>query len=203
MYDKFALSRLGVNNFNKTVIIDRNYCLLLSCSNIIPVKRVHLIAEALYKIDNIAIKWVHFGDGLERKLVESLIEKLPSNIRVELMGRKDNKEIYNYYTENRPDLFINVSSSEGVPVSIMEAMSFGIPVIATNVGGNSEIVNNQNGCLLNNTPNTTEIAESIIKIINSSSIQIIDMKRHSFETWNNEYNAKKNYSYFLKQICSL
>ena len=38
------------------------------------------------------------------------------------------------------DLFINTSSSEGVPVSIMEALSVGIPIIATDVGGTKEIV---------------------------------------------------------------
>lgn len=41
-----------------------------------------------------------------------------------------------------------MSDSEGIPVSIMEAMSFGIPVIARNVGGMSEIVNEENGLLL-------------------------------------------------------
>ena len=45
---------------------------------------------------------------------------------------------------------MNVSESEGIPVSIMEASSFGIPVIATNVGGVGEIVENgYNGLLLN------------------------------------------------------
>ena len=43
------------------------------------------------------------------------------------------------------DLFLTVSANEGIPVSIMEAQSFGIPVIATDVGGISEIVNNVNG----------------------------------------------------------
>ncbi|NCO54621.1 MAG: glycosyltransferase, partial [Bacteroidetes bacterium] len=46
------------------------------------------------------------------------------------------------------DLFINVSESEGIPVSIMEALSAGIPVIATNVGGTNEIVNNDVGFLI-------------------------------------------------------
>jgi len=44
-------------------------------------------------------------------------------------------DVLNYYASNPVDVFINTSSSEGLPVSIMEAMSFGIPVIATNVGG--------------------------------------------------------------------
>ena len=58
-------------------------------------------------------------------------------------------------------MFINVSSTEGIPVSIMEAMSFGIPVIATAVGGTPEIVNNENGYLLSKDPSAKELAEVI------------------------------------------
>jgi glycosyltransferase involved in cell wall biosynthesis len=198
--EKFELSRLGINNSVTPAVIERNFCLLVSCSNIIPVKRVHLIVEALQEITETAIKWVHFGDGSERKALESLIHTLPSNIQVELMGRKDNKEIYTYYTEHRPDLFINVSSSEGVPVSIMEAMSFGIPVIATNVGGNSEIVNNENGYLLNSLPSTTEIAETIMSLIDLSEIDLTQQKNNSFKTWNMYYNAEVNYMCFTNEI---
>ena len=43
----------------------------------------------------------------------------------------------------------------------MEAMSCGIPVIATNVGGSSEIVNTDNGYLLSSNPLSIEVAESI------------------------------------------
>ena len=45
-----------------------------------------------------------------------------------------------YYKNNIIDIFINLSASEGIPVSIMDAISFGIPCIATNVGGTGEIV---------------------------------------------------------------
>jgi glycosyltransferase involved in cell wall biosynthesis len=198
--EKFVLSRLGINNSVTPMIIERNYCLLVSCSNIIPVKRVHLILEALQEITETAIKWVHFGDGSERKALETLITKLPSNIQVELMGRRDNKEIYTYYKEHRPDLFINVSSSEGVPVSIMEAMSFGIPVIATNVGGTGEIVNNDNGCLLSHSPSATDVAGAIIEFTQLSRNQLIVKRKHSFDTWNLEYNAEVNYKKFIEQI---
>lgn len=198
--EKFVLSRLGIYNSVTPSIIERNFCLLVSCSNIIPVKRVHLIAEALQEIPETAIKWVHFGDGSERKALETLIKKLPPNIQVEFMGRRDNREIYTYYTEHRPDLFINVSSSEGVPVSIMEAMSFGIPVIATNVGGNGEIVNNDNGFLLSSSVSLREIVTAINQFTQLSSPQLMEMRKHSFETWNSGYNAEVNYNKFVNFI---
>lgn len=201
--DKFVLSRLGIKNSIAPAILERDYCLLVSCSNIIPVKRVNLIAEALNEIKGIVIKWVHFGDGSERVGLENVIANLPSTIHVELMGRKDNKEIYNYYTENRPDLFINVSSSEGVPVSIMEAMSFGIPVIATNVGGNGEIVNSKNGYLVEADISSSELAFTIDSFIELTLEKKVVKQQASFETWKNNYNAKYNYIRFVQTIQDL
>lgn len=46
------------------------------------------------------------------------------------------------------DLFLNISESEGVPFSIMEALSAGIPVMATDVGGTAEIIDDTVGRLL-------------------------------------------------------
>ncbi|WP_241380179.1 glycosyltransferase, partial [Escherichia coli] len=48
----------------------------------------------------------------------------------------------------KPSVFVNLSSSEGLPVSMMEVASLGIPIIATGVGGVGEIVSSDNGHLL-------------------------------------------------------
>lgn len=52
------------------------------------------------------------------------------------------------YSEHPVDVFINLSTNEGVPVSIMEAISFDIPIVATDVGGTSEIVTDETGILV-------------------------------------------------------
>ena len=200
---KFVLSRLGVNNSIPFDVSKNKIYLILSCSNLIPVKRVHLIAEALKEIDNFRIKWVHFGDGLEKKSLEKITEVLPINIEVEFKGSVPNIEIYTYYNENRPDLFINVSSSEGVPVSIMEAMSFGVPVIGTNVGGVSEIVNGKNGYLINPNPNPSQIAKKLYDFYILSNKNKLEKKKAAFKTWDNKYNAEKNYTEFADDILSL
>ena len=54
----------------------------------------------------------------------------------------------NYYNTYEIDLFVNLSTIEGVPVSIMEAQSSGIPVLATDVGSSKEIVDDDNGFLI-------------------------------------------------------
>ena len=68
--------------------------------------------------------------------------------------------------------FINVSSSEGVPVSIMEAMTFVISVITTDLGGNTEIVNEQNGWLLPKEIYPISIKELLLSVFSMNQSEI-------------------------------
>jgi len=201
--EKFVLSRLGINNSLTYEVSKNETCLIVSCSNLIPVKRVHLIGEALKEIEDIKIKWVHFGDGLEKKSLEIQIKGLPGNVEVELKGRVPNTEIYTYYNKNCPDLFINVSSSEGVPVSIMEAMSYGIPCVGTAVGGTPEIINKENGYLLSINPTADEVASKIEKFQQLSIEDKTEKRKAAYSTWENKYNADKNYNDFIERINNL
>ena len=63
-------------------------------------------------------------------------------------GHAPHGDVAVYYASHAVDAFINVSASEGLPVSIMETQSFGTPVIPTSVGGTPELVTQQNGWLL-------------------------------------------------------
>ena len=91
---------------------------------------------------------VQFGKSLQEEL-----KLFPQNAEGYLDGYVPIEQIMNYYRENPVDVIVNVSESEGgSPVSIMEALSCGIPAIATAVGGNPEIVSEQNGILLSANP---------------------------------------------------
>jgi glycosyltransferase involved in cell wall biosynthesis len=176
--------------------------MVASCSNLIPLKRVHLIIEALAQIKHIKIKWIHFGEGQEKeRLIELAKKKLGANVIWEFKGAIPNADLLDWYKQNRPTVFINVSESEGIPVSIMEAMSFGIPCIATDVGGASEIVNNENGVLLS--------ADARIKAIKEAILYFMDEKqreqrsRNAYMTWESNYNAQINYPLFVEEIAAL
>ena len=142
---------------------------IISCSSIIPLKRVELIFQSI----NLAsqsqqIIWHHFGDGCNMPKLKSLIQytKSESKLKIMLHGQVSHEKIIEFYQKNHVDLFINLSETEGIPVSIMEAISFNIPVIATNVGGVSEIVNQQfgTGLLVDADSSAITVCEKILEL---------------------------------------
>ena len=118
-------------------------------------------------------------------------------------NRGKQEKILEEYKILNPDIFINLSSSEGIPVSIMEAMSYGIPCIATNVGGTCEIVNNKNGALLDENPSIETISSQLNHFIYMNKIEYIKYKRNAYLTWYKYFNAEYNYVDFTKKILTL
>jgi glycosyltransferase involved in cell wall biosynthesis len=197
---KVVVSRLGVLTQHR--LSPSGTFTIVSCSNLIPLKRVNLIIEALSIITGQSINWTHFGDGPEKeRLIELANTKLGSNINWEFKGRIPNVDVMNWYIKIKPSLFINVSSSEGIPVSIMEAMSFGIPCIATDVGGNGEIVNGTNGVLLPSNPSPQQIAAAIDQFSDSTVLQT--KGEVAFLTWEEKYNGEDNYTEYTHQLIKL
>jgi glycosyltransferase involved in cell wall biosynthesis len=120
---------------------------VVSCANLIPLKRVHLLAQALAGMDR-KVHWVHFGDGVERDRVAALAAE-GAHLHVEFKGRLSNQEVMEWYRTVPVDLFVHTSSSEGgIAVALQEAASFGIPLMACATGGVGEIVNETTGVLL-------------------------------------------------------
>ena len=89
-----------------------------------------------------------FGWGGTINLIEKQLTNIGENVEVCLKGQVSHADVLNWFENNSVDVFVNVSSSEGLPVSIMEAFSFGVPVVATKVGGIPEIVDEKCGILI-------------------------------------------------------
>ncbi len=143
---------------------------VVSCSAVIPLKRVKSIIPALQLIaEHRPVKWTHFGSGaLFDELVEAAdnAQQASPNLTIDLRGQTDNRQIIEYYQQNPVHALVNVSDSEGVPVSIMEALSFGIPVVATDVGGTGEVVGRElsSGILLPKRPSVESLADALQEV---------------------------------------
>ena len=202
--EKFKLSRLGTintNDFNNKRG-NRDTFKIVSCSSVIEIKRIDRIIDALSEIREVNLEWTHFGDGkLLCQIQNYAEEKLPANIRYNFMGFFSNTEVMEFYKTNEYDLFINTSETEGIPVSIMEAMSFGIPVVATDVGGTKEIViDRYNGRLLKKNFQIRELNDLIFFFLEMNKITYQQYARNAYSFWLKYFNAERNYKKFIRDI---
>lgn len=204
--DKFRLAHLGILNssaFNEIKFRNNDIKILLTCSSIDHNKRVYLMPQIIAKCAK-DVKWYHIGSGEQKYINEVLreIEKYNVSERCVLLGRLSNQEVRAFYTMNKVYLFLNLSIIEGIPVSLMEAASYGVPMIATHTGGNSEIVDEANGFLISKDFQV----ENIIDIINSLSANYslwLEKSKNAYLTFKEKFDAEKNYMIFADEICNI
>lgn len=203
---RYRLCRIGAQKQKAVLEKDRqDVFLLVSCASVIPLKRIDLIVRTLAEVQNCRIRWVHFGTGSQRDEVECLAHQLldsKANITYCFKGYTPNEAIMQFYETEQPDCFISVSSSEGCPVSIQEALAFGIPVIGTDVGGTSETIDG-NGYLLRDNPSVEEIVCAIEDMYHLNCADYNAMRRRSLEIWKERYDVEQNMGNFAKEIGDL
>jgi glycosyltransferase involved in cell wall biosynthesis len=207
--NKIETSKLGIyrspgdKNENESLIKQQKELFIVTCSSLSPVKRIHLLIKELSLISNINIRWVHIGDGILSRDLKSLAKNLlesKKNISYSFIGHISNNEIYKFYRENRVDIFVNISESEGIPVSFMEAQSFGIPIIATKVGGVPEIVNEQNGFLIDKDFKEGTLKKVINQFLKINNEDLLLLRRAAFLTWKKQYHSEINYTKFSELL---
>lgn len=205
--DKLAISRLGVQipAEKKKYHRDPNCIRVLSVSNCIFGKRVDRIIDALHRYSlqhQKNVKWKHIGIGilseeLKTKTQEYMLEN--PYFTGEFLGSMPNVEVKRHMAQYDYDLFINSSLSEGVPVSIMEAMSYCIPTIAPAVGGIPDLIQtHKTGYLLCTSPNIDDFVVAIDAVYQSP--QYDEYRTNCYELVSQKYNCIQNYQLFIKQL---
>jgi glycosyltransferase involved in cell wall biosynthesis len=118
---------------------------LVMVSRLVPWKRVDRVIEAIVSRDDTGL--VIIGDGPERRYLEELARTLQVTERVYFAGQLCKEETLAIMATC--DLFVLNSSYEGFPHVVLEAMSLGLPVVATAVGGTPEVIrDHENGALI-------------------------------------------------------
>lgn len=205
--NKYIVSRIGTVPPRQAARKQNNEgFLLLSCSRVVPLKRIELIVDALSVWNEEKIEWHHIGGGAGYEtLCDYANEKLADNPCVEylLHGNMEHDKILNFYAETEVDCFITTSETEGgAPVSIQEALAYGVPIIGTSVGGITEMIQD-NGVLLKENPSPGEICDALKRIVALNEIDYIKMRQCSKELWEKEYQAETNARYMMKVLKEL
>ena len=128
---KYGYSYLGTNDQGVAPFNSDTVFRILTCCNLNRIKRVHLVPAILKELD-FEVEWHVIGDGPEMEFIIKQCELLPRNISVVFHGHFTQEQVNDFYRSNSINVLLSVSYSEGLPVSMMEAISFGIPIIATN-----------------------------------------------------------------------
>lgn len=201
--DKIEVSYLSTNDYGIEKYCFKNETKhLITIAGFRPVKRMDFFARAFVKAVNKGADyfWDSFGSGEDFEKVQRFINETGNSNKVKFHGNVPNCEIYNYLKQNEIYFFVNVSSSEGLPVSIMEATSFGIPIIATNVGGTSELVDESNGILLSQDINEDELAEKLVSLYNLDHFKYDRLRKISRKKWDTSFNSSKNLDLWVQKI---
>lgn len=114
------------------------------------------------------------GDGALREALEEKISRLNLRDHIKLLGNSDN--IPDYLAA--ADIFVLPSRLEGMSNAILEAMASGLPAVANNVGGNSEIIVSGETGFLCTPDDPTEMAELLGRLINERQLRK-NMGRHA------------------------
>lgn len=193
--------RLGVEDAGRTILSNDGTLRIATCSRIVAIKRIDLIIEALKHLEG-PVEWTHIGDGPLRNRTQALARELPANVTARFAGELANREVREFYRDSHVDLFLNLSETEGSPVSVMEALAAGIPVIATAAGGTPEMVDNKVGRLLPVSVSDRELAEAITGCAGSEE-QRRSLSRNARQRWAERANAKPNYDAFGSFLADL
>jgi glycosyltransferase involved in cell wall biosynthesis len=155
------------------------------------VGRLHPVKGAQYLLGAMKIihqklpeaKLVLVGDGEEREHLETLTDNLGIRECVEFAGRVPHERVQDYM--NQAEVFVLPSLSEGFPVTILEAMACGLPVVATRVGGIPDIIEDGINGYLVGTMNQEQIAEALLKLLQDEQLRnnISDSNRETAEKY--------------------
>lgn len=198
--NKLKLSYLGTESHAFSDKAGTTEFVIATCANVRSIKRIEFIPEILKFIpESVKMKWVLIGGGDMLDRVKESCRHLGSHIKCEFTGHLDPEKVHAYYSENRVDLFLSVSRSEGIPFTMMEAISYGIPLMSTNVGGCSEICNEHTGVLIEKDFQPKEVADKILAF-SGSRMNTPEFRKGVRKFWEEHFNAEKNYEKFYKEI---
>ena len=191
---KIEVARLGTRDYGLAPVPDSQK-VFATCCIFQPLKRMPLFAEAfcsLWEKDK-ELRWYCIGDGPDFEKTKEIVAFHKAEAAVSFLGSVNNSELMEFYKRTPISYVVNVSTTEGVPVTVMEALSFGIPVLATDVGGTGELVSGQCGKLMNADIGVAGLEHELQEAIALDDAQYAKKRQCARRTWEALASAEKNY----------
>ncbi len=154
------------------------------------------VMEAMVQIGDEAIKYLIAGsyDALEKEYIDALIKKLQLRERVVLAGFIPEEEVAAHFALS--DCYVMPSVKEGFGIVFIEAMYYGLPVIAGNADGSVDALQNGRLGILVDPNNVAEIKNAILKVLNNREKYLPDqrllLEHFSYDSYKVKMNALFN-----------
>lgn len=197
--NKVVVRRLGTRDLGGLAVSSSVEPLsILSVSSIDDNKRVDLIADvaSFLATSGRLVSWTHIGDGPGKSKLLAKLSGKPSKLSVSLRGHLPLEEVHRELLRGNHHVFVNLSLSEGVPVSLMEAQCVGLPVVATAVGGTPEVALARWNELVEPSDPVPVIAAAAIRA--SERAQSERTERHTH--WERNFNANTVYASWATEL---
>jgi glycosyltransferase involved in cell wall biosynthesis len=203
---KIKTAYLGIGPFKRPANADTrsDKLHLVSIAFVDPVKRLECIANALLLLGGLTIHWTHIGGGPGlQQLREYTLSRIAGaiNVSVTFTGDLVPEAVHKFLHERQPDALLCTSTSEGLPVSMMEAMAHAVPVISANVGGVAEIVRDyHNGMLLPENLTAGDLAKALLEFAAMPSMTRQQLRENAYDTYRSLFVAEDNFKVFCRDI---
>jgi glycosyltransferase involved in cell wall biosynthesis len=156
-----SVAHYGVEPVSSPELPDPETPTVLCVGRLAPAKAHSVLLQAISELlrDGCKLQLVIVGDGPLRQFLQSEAERLGIEGHVQLLGTRGSDEVASLYA--RADIFCLPSFAEGLPVVLMEAMSFGLPVVATRITGVPELITDGESGLLVTPGRVDELAAAL------------------------------------------
>lgn len=200
-FNDFSKEEINIENIKKS-ILDIKGKYILSVNTITPRKNIGGIINAFNIIkDKTNAKLIIAGkEGWKSKEILSLIDKYDIKDRVLVIGKINDDELK--YLYKKASLYIYISFYEGFGLSPLEAMSFGVPTIVSNVTSIPEVVGDR--AIKVNPNNIEEIANQIYRVLEDEKY-LVEIKKNIYKSYINFSweNCAKETIYLYKSLFNI
>jgi glycosyltransferase involved in cell wall biosynthesis len=186
--NKSAIESGKSKAFRKTII---------TVCRLVPWKGVEILINAIKEISGVRL--IIVGDGPDGESLKTTVSELGLEKRVSFVGQVTKTRVRELLAES--DIFVLNSSYEGLPHVVLEAMASMIPVIATDVGGTSEVVVNNITGLLIKYGDTVELTEALRDLVENNE-KSARLARNGFQYVNEKFKEDVCFSSYEKLFLS-
>ncbi len=152
---------------------------------------IRAVALAAQRVPDLKL-WV-VGDGPSRSELKSLTRELGAGEHVQFHGQQ--METAAFYSA--ADLFAMSSISEGLPMSLLQAMSLGLPAVATDIGGLAEVIRLAQCGLLSPTGDSQAMADNIVRLAEDAELRT-QCSQHAIEAYKAQFTLEQMNAGYMK-----